>query len=129
MVESHNPFAISNENPELPFTKGKAPYVDLDGCRNTQDENFSEDEELDFQFKDQVKAAPVAEDVAESSISQAIYFKIVEKRTGPGDDYQLDNQFMIHECSPKDTLSNIQNFAPTKLPETLTFYLEAKRLP
>jgi hypothetical protein len=36
---------------------------------------------------------------------------------------------MIHECSPKDTLANIQNFAPTKLPDSLTFYLEAKRLP
>ena len=69
MVESHNPFAIHNENPEFTANRGKGQYVDLDGSKNSQDQNYSDDEDLDFQFKDQVKATLIAEDVAESSIS------------------------------------------------------------
>jgi len=45
--------------------------------------------------------------VTEATINQAIFFRIVEKNCKLGDDYTIDNQFMVHECSPKDTLAHI----------------------
>jgi hypothetical protein len=56
----------------------------------------------------------------------AIYFKICKKTKY--DDLLNDQTFKIYECTPSDTLSQVQRFCPFKMPECLTFYLDGKRL-
>jgi hypothetical protein len=45
MVESYNPFSISNENPETIGGKGKPPVRIFDVDANSQEENYEEEDE------------------------------------------------------------------------------------
>ena len=84
-------------------------------------------QEDDFIFKPKELALPVVIEEEPDTIDRAIHFRIVNTGSSKGE-IEMDTYFEIEEHLPTHTLSNVNKFSPSPLPDAITFYLDSKRL-
>jgi hypothetical protein len=112
---------IQNKNQENPFQLNPEERSHVI-CIEEEDSQMTQED--DFVFKP--KELAIIEEEPDS-IDRAIHFRIVNTGSNKGE-IEMDTYFYIEEHLPTHTLSNINKFCPSPMPDAITFYLDSKRL-
>ena len=114
---------IQNKNQANPFQLNPEERSHVI-CIEEEDSQMTQED--DFVFKPKEIAAVIIEDEPDS-IDRAIHFRIVNTGSSKGE-IEMDTYFEIEEHLPTHTLSNVNKFCKSPLPDAITFYLDSKRL-